>query len=253
MTLLWRIALAGGAVAGPAAGDFYLFQACSADWTRAVTMSVTGKHGSRHLFRLGVGFHSRNEGFPEYSIYLPQPFLFKLPQRNFGMQPQLKKYFVRVDIADAGDDLLVHECRFEHAPSALEQPDKVIFAERVIEGVRPQVPGGDEVLSVVGDADPPEFTPAVIGQVEAVGELEDQLGVFGCFCFLFEVFDKPRHAEVKEQAALIAEFQEAVLSMPSRRFEAMPTQGLRKSRMVDTLEYSCVGNAHRSDCFVQRC
>jgi hypothetical protein len=54
----------------------------------------------------------------------------KTIRRDIGMQSCAKKDLIRVDVPDPGKRLLVHEERFQPAPTVLEEPAKIFQGDR---------------------------------------------------------------------------------------------------------------------------
>lgn len=78
------------------------------------------------------------------------------------MQPGLKKDFVRIDIADAGQNGLVHEGCLEAALAVIDPLEKCLTAH--FHGIRAQVLLGNEGLSIRNQAQKAEFPRAGIDE-----------------------------------------------------------------------------------------
>src|SRR5690606_34565527 len=88
------------------------------------------------------------------------------------MKMRAKQDLVREDVADPGNDLLVHQKRLDLPPAFSDGTPQVVEVELRGERIRPQPVLCDERLRIVCDADMPEHPPVGVSKMAAVGKIE---------------------------------------------------------------------------------
>ena len=139
------------------------------------------------------------------------------------MDAGLEQYLVRVEVAYAGQHLLVHKRRFD-APTcsseAFPEGDGV-HLQRV--GAELSVP--QEVLRFPDEVHLSEHPRVVEGEVVAVLEGEEQAAVRGLVVGVLEVCQASGHAEVHEHPPADVELYEQVLAVTAGGLESVSFQG----------------------------
>lgn len=125
----------------------------------------------------------------------------------------MEEDFVGVDVADAGEGLLVHEEAFHAAGVFVE--DVVESVGREVERVWAESFAFDEAFEGVVDGDAAEFALVEEGHAAAVVEFDLEVGDAGRRFVGGEAFDLAGHAEVEDEAAVVGGVGAEVLAAAS--------------------------------------
>ena len=120
---------------------------------------------------------------------------------------------VGIDVADAGDELLIHQRRLELAAAVREQRIELRLRERGRERVGPELVRRDEGVGILDPADAPELAAVDEGEVGAAREIEAHAVELGIVLFISEVVEAARHAEVHGDPAALIELGEELLAV----------------------------------------
>lgn len=100
----------------------------------------------------------------KHAVHLPMETAMggriEVAGRSLRMEPGLEQDLVGVDVADARDQLLIHQRRLESTATVSQQGREVGFGD--CQSVRPEVFVGDEVIGIVDESDTSQ--PALVDQ-----------------------------------------------------------------------------------------
>ncbi|MEJ2208189.1 MAG: hypothetical protein P8129_04035 [Anaerolineae bacterium] len=149
---------------------------------------------------------------------------------------------VRIDVADAGHERLVHEGRLDHAPPVRQQP--LEFVQVQAGGVRSQVHRLDPGPGRVDELDLADLALRDVGQVETIGKVDEKAIVLGLAVGPLVVLEVARHAKVEDEPAGRVELDQEVLAVALRGSEGValqpasqpPGRGLGEESLVAGLD-----------------
>ncbi len=93
---------------------------------------MRGKIGIGHFSRFSLCCNGLVKYLPHGCEDVAESLVIKVPNSCFRMQPLLEEYLIRIDIADAGNVLLIHEGRLQHVPAAGKEFDELPFGSRTL-------------------------------------------------------------------------------------------------------------------------
>lgn len=124
----------------------------------------------------------------------------------------------------------------DRAPASLQHPPKFSDLSADLQGVRSETLFPDECLHRIGKSDASELAPAVVGQVVAVFEFQQQPNMSRFLLLALEIPQKARHPEVQDENPLILHLSEEVFAVTCGAGERFSHQMLLKTLQGGALE-----------------
>src|SRR5215217_3442943 len=133
------------------------------------------------------------------------------------MEADLEKNLVRIEVADPGENPLVHQRRLDPTSPPFEPlPES---REVQIQWIQSQLMLFDIAIRVLDQVHLAEQALVVERQMVTVTEGDQDPGVGGLLACVFVVFQAAGHPEVQQQPWSVTEFHEQVLAVTPRGLE----------------------------------
>ena len=173
-----------------------------------------------------------------------QKELFELVRREpvhsrSGIDASLKQDLIRIDISDSGDDLLIHQDRFDIAFAAQYGRFERRQIQARIECVRPQLFSRDEVGRIFNQAYTPDHSFVGVSEAAVIGEIEAHAREGRFLVRLGDEMERARHTEMQGQPTAAIDTRKEVLAISPGGNKASASKAadecLRSELAQDTL------------------
>jgi hypothetical protein len=171
----------------------------------------------RHLGHISLGRDRLFQNVVRGSEQFCEGLVAQASDLGRGMHARAEKNFVRVNVANAGDEPLIHQDRF-HGATAFRQ-DFSEFREIDIQRIWAQCAPFQKSIDIFQQADLAELTLIVERKTMIVRENKDHSRMPRRLFVVFEILKRPGHAEVQPQPKLAIGADEQMFAMPATRFK----------------------------------
>src|SRR5205085_6567297 len=131
-----------------------------------------------------------------------------------------EKNFIRVNVADASDQLLIHQDRF-HGAATLPQ-DFFEFRNIEIERIWAECSLFQKLIHILDQSDLAQLALIIESEPVVFGENEQHPCVRRRLFLVFEVMKRASHAEMQSQPDVAISADKQMFAMAAARFEAAP-------------------------------